>query len=485
MPVKQRKIVVVRYLVWCLCGVLVTVGVSGVQAQEPALLVPLFRLFLVDGGEVSTYGEFARVDGQVVASVPVGEFATARGETPPVQMVTIDADRIDWTRTDAYTRTVRLAQYTASTAERDYVAFTQEVARTLDQVSSTADPLTRIVLVERARRRLADWPRDHFGYRQRDAEGSLAVLDDVLAGLRAAAGQQHFTLALATGAPPVTSPPPLRPAPTLRDIVTQALGLARHLAEPGERVQLLGHVLGMLERDGTWSRAWVRQTRREARRLLDDERKTTRAYTALRERMVQRAASYVATADVRAMLALRTDLLARDDRLGRRRPAEMTALLAHLDSELEEARAFRLDFDRWQQRKPALDAYAGSATQALARFSPLEAALDDIRTLAGPALHELDRVDATLAGVQVQVRGMQAPDEAAATHALFASALQMTASAARTRRIATLSGDIAKAWEASAAAAGALMMLDRIRTDLVQLTKPPRPGEAVRGASRR
>lgn len=471
-------------LVWYLSGVLLAVCAANAAAQDQALVAPIFRLFFVDGSEVSTYGEFTRVNGQVVASIPVGDVAASAVAAPPVQTVSIAESRVDWARTDAYTSTVRLAQYTASTAERDYVAFTQEVARTLDAVSSTPDPLVRIALVERARGRLADWPREHFGYRQRDAEASLAVLDDVLAGLRAAAGQQHFTLTLATSSPPVVASPPLQPPPTLRDVVTQALGLARHLADPGERVLLVGHVLGLLEHGGPWSRGWASQTRREARGLLDDERKTTRAYTALRDRMVQRAAAYAVTADVRAMLALRADLVARDERLGRRRPAEMTALLAHLDVTLEQARTFRLALDRWQQRKPVLEAYAGAATDALQRFSPMARALDDIRTLAGPALTELDRVEATLAGVAVQVRGMHAPDEAAATHALFASALQMTASAARTRRIATLSGDLAKAWEASAAAAGALMMFDRIRTDLAQLTRPPQPGEPARGASR-
>jgi hypothetical protein len=200
---------------------------------------------------------------------------------------------------------------------------------------------------------------------------------------------------------------------------------------------------------------------------------------------VQRAASHVADGDVRAILALRADVVTRDDRLGRRRPADMTAMLAYLDVQLEQTRAYRLALDRWQQRKPVLDAYAGGAADALARFSPLQEALDDIRTLAGPPLHELDRVEATLAGVQVQVQAIHTPDEAATMHALFTSALQMTASAARSRRIATLSGDLAKAWEASAAAAGALMMLDRIRTDLAGLTRPPRPGLPVRGASRR
>lgn len=485
MPVKQRKIVRVRGVLWCLTGLAIATSVMRVEAQTPVLTVPLFRLFLVDGTEVSTYGEFTRVEGDVVATIPVGDVPGAATGHATTQTVTIAAGRVDWPRTDAYSRAVRLAQYTASTAERDYQAFTEDVARTLDQVSSTPDPLAKISIVESARMRLADWPRDHYGYRQQEAEATLTVLDDVLAGLRASAGQRHFSLTLATDGRPATVPPPLRPVPTLRDVVAQALGLAKHLGDPAERMRLLTRVLATLERGGTWSRTWERQTRREARRLLDDERKTTRAYAALRERIVTRADDYVAKADVRSLLALREDVVVRDERLGRRRPAEMMALLAHLDAELDQARAFRLALDRWEQQRPALEAYTRGVSAGLERSSLVIDALDDIRTLAGPPLHELDRAEAALAGLQVQVGSLQPPGPAAEVHALLTSALQMTASAARSRRMATLSGDLPKAWDASAAAAGALMMFERIRATLVQLVQAPEPGAPGVGSRRR
>lgn len=457
---------------------LLLAGVVSVPAQTA--VPPLFRLFLTDGTEVTTFGEFARLDEQVVAAVPVGP---VDARVPELQTVTLAASRVDWPRTDAYLQAVRLAQYTASTAERDYAAFAEDIAHTLDQVSATPDPLARIRLVERARARLAEWPRQHYGYRQQDAIAMLAVLDDVLAGLRAAAGQQHFTLTLASGVPAPVSPV-LRAAPTLRDIVAQALALSRHVLDPAERVRLLGRVLGLLDSDAGWDRAWVRQMRRDARTMLDAEQKTTRAYASLRDRVLDRATSLLERADVRSLLALRAEAIARDDRLGRQRPSEMAALLALLDVQLDEARQLRLALDRWEQRRPVVESYARVTSHLLDTLSPLARALDDIRTLSGPSTADLDRADGVLAGAQVRLQQAHVPDEAGAVQALVRAALQMAASAVRTRREALVSGDMNKAWQASAAAAGALMTLERVRGDLARVADVPRPGASAQGSPR-
>ncbi len=65
------------------------------------------------------------------------------------------------------------------------------------------------------------------------------------------------------------------------------------------------------------------------------------------------------------------------------------------------------------------------------------------------------------------------PDELAAAHALFASAVQMASNAALTRRRASLANNMDLAWNASSAAAGALMLGARARTDILALLRPP------------
>jgi hypothetical protein len=53
------------------------------------------------------------------------------------------------------------------------------------------------------------------------------------------------------------------------------------------------------------------------------------------------------------------------------------------------------------------------------------------------------------------------------------SAQQLAMRALQTRRAAIRSGDLQQAWEASAAAAGALMLLQQLRTDVPALARPP------------
>lgn len=458
-----------------------TLGAGTLWAQ--AVSPRAFRLFLIDGTEVATHGEASRVGDEVVAMVPIGLDRTG---APTLQAVTLPASRIDWPRTEAYLQAVRLAQYAAATGDRDYAAFTADVAATLDRVSSTADPLARIAMVEAVRRRLADWPREHYGYRASEATAMLSMLDEVLIGLRAAAGQREFAFALAAGAVPApVEPPPLRTAPTLQAVVTQALGLAAHVDSPRERETLLRGALELVESNAAaWDRDWRRETTRAIERRLDAERRISRDYDALRSRVVARAARFAAAADVRALLALRADTARRDERLGRQRPAEITGLLAHLDAELAATRQYRLLLDRWEARRDVLGGYTAAIVRVLGTADPVIVALDDIRTLSGPPLGDINRASAILKGVDVAVLQMTVPEEGRELHGLLRSGLQMAATALERRRDATLSGELSQAWQASAAAAGALMVVERLQREAAQLPLPPTRASAAASASR-
>jgi hypothetical protein len=56
---------------------------------------------------------------------------------------------------------------------------------------------------------------------------------------------------------------------------------------------------------------------------------------------------------------------------------------------------------------------------------------------------------------------------------LLVSAAQLSANAAQIRREATLAGDMTRAWNASSAAAGALMLAGRARSDMQAVVRPP------------
>ena len=65
------------------------------------------------------------------------------------------------------------------------------------------------------------------------------------------------------------------------------------------------------------------------------------------------------------------------------------------------------------------------------------------------------------------------PVELQPAHELLAAAFQMARRAATGRRNAVSSGNMTLAWEASSAAAGALMLLERAAQELDRLTTPP------------
>ena len=51
--------------------------------------------------------------------------------------------------------------------------------------------------------------------------------------------------------------------------------------------------------------------------------------------------------------------------------------------------------------------------------------------------------------------------------------MQLSANAAQIRREAALAGDMTRAWNASSAAAGALMLGDKARVDIQAIVRPP------------
>ena len=71
------------------------------------------------------------------------------------------------------------------------------------------------------------------------------------------------------------------------------------------------------------------------------------------------------------------------------------------------------------------------------------------------------------------IENIAPPEECQAAHALLVSAAHLARNAAAIRREAAQSGDIARAQDASSAAAGALMLSARARTEIQSLLLPP------------
>jgi hypothetical protein len=206
---------------------------------------------------------------------------------------------------------------------------------------------------------------------------------------------------------------------------------------------------------------------------LQQELATDKSYRELVARMVTSADARLKRADVGGIEKLVAAVLKADDRLGRRRPQTTAALLATLDARLDAARRLRLARDAFAVRRDALMAYQRRLKPVLERLRKSASGLEQIRQLSGPAPSALTPLAARVTDAWRELKSVRPPAEAEALHSLLVNALQLAIRAASSRRLAVSGTDMNTAWEASAAAAGALLMFERAQEDLRKLTTPP------------
>ena len=90
-----------------------------------------------------------------------------------------------------------------------------------------------------------------------------------------------------------------------------------------------------------------------------------------------------------------------------------------------------------------------------------------------PSRVRLDQLTARVTQASMQVARLVVPAETAEAHGLLKNAIQLASRAADSRLRAIAAGDMQRAWEASSAAAGALMLYQRARADQLTVMEPP------------
>src|SRR6185295_11310801 len=146
-------------------------------------------------------------------------------------------------------------------------------------VTFTTDPARRLAIVERARNVLADWPQNHFNYRQTEVRQMLAMLDEAIADLRAATATDRFTLSLSAQVDPLTIGEPLLPPPSPQEAIEQVLAAARVVDSAAERTSLLTTAVATIDREkANLPAAWVATTRTAADEALRAEVALDRSY---------------------------------------------------------------------------------------------------------------------------------------------------------------------------------------------------------------
>jgi hypothetical protein len=439
-----------------------------IHAQVFAADVVLYRIFLKDGSTLVSYGEFARVADRVVFSMPIGSLES---QDPDLQLVSVADGSVDWARTEQYADAVRAKRYADTRGEEEFMRLSRDVARVLNDVALTPDPKRRLVIAEHARKVLSEWPSRNFGYRAKDVAQLSTLLDEVVSELRVAAGEPRLDLSLAIETMPPT-PTELIAPPTFRETIEQAFTVARLTPESTERVSLLNSVVAALE--PLQAESWAAALRARASADLNLELRTERAYSDLVARTMMLVDQRARVADVKGIERLVKDVLKADDRLGRRRPQATGALLATLDARLADARKLRLERDAFAARMNVITGYRRNIGKAIEHFRESSAGLEEIKALAGPSPKMLTEIaEHASRGIAILAR-MKAPADVHTVHGLLSSALQMAAQAAAMRQKAVQATSMDLAWQASSAAAGALMMFERANAELERLSSPPR-----------
>ena len=435
-------------------------SMADVRAAAPALL---FRIFLTDGTTLVSYGEFARVGDRVVFSVPVGDL----GAEPRLQVLTIAESLVDWARTDRYAEAVRAKHYADTRGEQDFALLTSHVTAALNDIALTADPKRRLAMAQEARRNLMAWPAANYGYKAADVAQLVSIFDDVIAELRVEAGQGQFDLSLVA----TTLPPPhveLMPVPSVRDSFEIAYRSALLASDPGERTALL-RTLSESIAYAPRSATWAVPLRRQIDAALAAELKADGDYRSLSRGVLKTAAGLTSRADVVGLQGLIERALRADRALGQKRPGEMAALLASLDVRLDEARRLRLARDAWALRVEAVKAYRDQISSPVERLAGFRKWLESIKNLSGPEPKFLRPLNERARLAHLELMAVTPPAEAQSVHGLLSAALHMTRQAAELRTNALSSNDMKLAWDASAAAAGAISLCERALDELQRL----------------
>ncbi|HEY7284224.1 MAG TPA: hypothetical protein VH497_02185 [Vicinamibacterales bacterium] len=442
-------------------------GLCAAEAEDES--AALLRVFLRDGTSLVSYGEPARVGGRVVFSMP-----TAVTPNPPLHLVDLPDDRVDWERTNRYSTAARASQYLKGQAELDYAALSTQLAEALNEVAATTDQAQRLGIVERVRANLLEWPQNHYGYRQAEVRQMVGMLDEAIADLRAASGARRFDISLAAFADPPAITEPLLPPLTLQQSIEQVLNAARAVDRSAERTSLLVAALGAIDRDRDELPAeWALSKRAEVQTAINVELKIDDSYRTLTTGILKQVDRRAKVADVRGVERLLAQVSAHDAQLGGRRPETVSALIAAVEEKLDATRRLRLARDRWELRLPAFTAYGTAIRSPIALFNRLKPSLEDIKALAGSSPASLMALQEGTLQLLTQMSAISPPEELAAAHALMVSAAQMAANAVTVRREAALANDMNRAWNASSAAAGALMLGARAREDILAGLRPP------------
>ena len=430
----------------------------------------LFRVFFADGTSVVSYGELARAGDQVIFSMPVG----GPPDDPWLHPVALPSDLVDWPRTERFALSARYQHYAVTRGEADYQRLTDQVAALLNDIALSTDRERALALAEEARVTLAAWPRAHFGYRQHDVRDIVGLLDASISRLRSGAPSNRFEVSLVAMTEPIEIEP-IALMPSGREQLEQIVRVLRFTTSARDRVALLRSGLTLLaDKRAPVAGADIGSIKRSFEDQLRDEERIDRRYAQFSKDVFESAARAAADARIADVQRALNQIPKGDDRLGRRRPEVVQALTGSVQAQLDRARQLRLMRDQWTVRQSLFRDYERSVGRDVTQLADARPLLEAIRTLDGPHPDRLAKLRTLLSGGAARLQRLAIPEYLRSTHDLIVGAWRFAESAVNGRAQAVSSGNVAAAWQASSAAAGALMMLSRAEQEIRALREPPK-----------
>lgn len=453
----MRACVVAVIAVWA-----ASVAPAPVRAQVDRF--DQFRIFLLDGHALPSYGAFAIVGDRIVFTLPIGP-----ADAPPeLQLMSLPLSSVDLERTEMYSATLRAARYAVTRGEADYAAMTAEVSRTIADLRDVEDPARRLALAQEARRRLLEWSRANYSYRAADVQELAGLFDEVITELRVAAGEPTFEVDLRSGLAPAPAEP-LLDGPTFSQSVSHALHAATVADIDEERVAVLRAASAAVTRhDGNPA------LRMAVDLTLEAELDADRAYAELEGALQSKAEAARAAADVEALEALLVELDEGDARLGRRRVARVRALRTRLEAFVEETLARRRDRERYAALRGAWVEYELAIRPVTSALDGLIPVLEHIRDLRYMSFRTIERAQPRVERLPELLAALEVPEGLSDVHATLASAVHMAREAIAQWRAAAIAGRTDRATEASAAASGALLLTPQAKNVLLDRLFPGR-----------
>ena len=438
-------------------------SMPSLPASGPSL--DAFRIFLRDGRVLSSYGEPAQVEDDLVFVVSQG----VKGGAEAHDLITVPIFKVNMERTLEYATALRAAKYGATRGEKEYQEFTADIARAMAAIEASDDKDRRIGIAQVARSRLMSWSETHYGYRAKDLGQLSALMGEVIVELQAAKGISQFSLDFVANVAPAPMVP-LLAEPTAAETVSMALTAASVTDVAVERIALLtsaNRVVAAMP-DATEG------LRKEVARALADETEVETAYRLLFRTAYTRADLAVRQGRPATVRRLIQDVQAGDAKLGRRRVNEMAAAMRRLQSELALAIEQRAALDRWARVKDQLQAYEVRVRGVLEGWGSQASTLAAIRDRrrAGPGA--LDSAARRFSELDRALSALRPPDELQDVHGVLRSAVMMARQGLLIGRRLIAAADRELADNASAAVMGAEMLRARGLADLADALKPRR-----------